>query len=1187
MGQKLLLCFSMFLTIHLVAQKQSRLDLAMRYIEQNAAEKWGLKAADYKDMVLNHYSYNEKIGSSYIYFNQANKGIQVKNAMLTLSINNDGKVIFASSTFVPDFQSKISGASVAIKAEDAIVAAASHLGVLSPEKPKAIKKSNNGLLEFEKTSYTDSPITACLKYELAKGKLIPVWECTLDMAANADYWEIRMDATTKTYVSKNNYTLYCTHHKGQYSKHENCGAEKKAKVDDVALPLSTALAAASYNVFALPAESPIHGPQRIVTDPHFTEVSPFGWHDINGEDGAEFTITRGNNVYAYTDKNNDDSPDDDVPQPEGGASLTFNFPYDLTKEALDNADAAQTNLFYMNNMMHDVMALYGFDEESGNYQSKNYSNRGQGNDFVLAQAFDGFSLSTPTLNNAVFSAPPDGGSGRMQMYLWEVVSGSISIDAPEQISGFISEFGTSQFGTPIPTPTEAPITASVVVARTNDIGAPTQCCSEVITDLTGKIALIDRGLCDFSKKVFNVQNKGAVAAIICNISGVNGGNGDELLNMAAGQNAAQVTIPSVFMKKSDCDRIRIVLNGNEDVVVTLHERENTGPAYLDGAIDNGIIAHEYGHGISSRLTGGPSQSGCLSNDEQMGEGWSDFFSLVMTVEAGDKGSDRRGIGNFATGASVDGGGIRRYPYSTDMNINPLTFDDIKGTTTPYPTGEVWTSCLWDMYWKMVEKYGYDANWKNLESGNAKAIRLVIEAMKMQGCNPGFLRGRDAIIAADEMLCHGDNLFLLWDVFARRGLGFYTDGGSENDRNDGIANFDPHPLSIEQLKITKTVTESINAGEDIDVTLKIVNHVPTKQTGVVVTDDLPIGASFLASSASIQGNVVNNKITFEIGDMDYKEEMTITYKLNTSTSNISPELINYGFEDFEEWEVLSNEGSSIWQITDLAANSGINSYFIQGEAAENDHSLVTPEFEITGNLPVFRFWHKFDTQNGIDGGFIQIATQENFDLWRTVKGGFIRNGYNQAINYSTFAIPELFGYSGTTNNKFIDTYLDLTEYKGKRVKLRFRYGSNAEEVANALLPGWLVDDVGMLDLYKYEGIACITNGDNTKGTCTLPGRTVVSGNSVPVKDITSADFEFNVTPIPANDFIVIVANSKSSYDARINLRNLNGQILNTYVLPLTKDQSSQLMINTSELSPGMYLITMQNESGLVSQKIVVE
>ncbi len=33
---------------------------------------------------------------------------------------------------------------------------------------------------------------------------------------------------------------------------------------------------------------------------------------------------------------------------------------------------------------------------------------------------------------------------------------------------------------------------------------------------------------------------------------------------------------------------------------------------VDGDLDNHVIVHEYGHGISNRLTGGPSNVGCLS-----------------------------------------------------------------------------------------------------------------------------------------------------------------------------------------------------------------------------------------------------------------------------------------------------------------------------------------------------------------------------------------------------------------------------------------------------------------------------------------------------------------------------------------------------------------------------------------------
>lgn len=50
---------------------------------------------------------------------------------------------------------------------------------------------------------------------------------------------------------------------------------------------------------------------------------------------------------------------------------------------------------------------------------------------------------------------------------------------------------------------------------------------------------------------------------------------------------------------------------------------NTANPYRDGDFEAGIVIHEYSHGLSTRLTGGPLNSGCLGWGESggMGEGW--------------------------------------------------------------------------------------------------------------------------------------------------------------------------------------------------------------------------------------------------------------------------------------------------------------------------------------------------------------------------------------------------------------------------------------------------------------------------------------------------------------------------------------------------------------------------------------
>ena len=127
----------------------------------------------------------------------------------------------------------------------------------------------------------------------------------------------------------------------------------------------------SYNVFALPLESPNHGNRSLVSGTENLSASPFGWHDDDGSTGAEYTITRGNNVFAYEDQDDNNAPGY---SPDGGDS-DFDFPLDLNNDPSTNLDPVITNLFYMNNIMHDVWYQYGFDEVSGNFAKQLWKRR--------------------------------------------------------------------------------------------------------------------------------------------------------------------------------------------------------------------------------------------------------------------------------------------------------------------------------------------------------------------------------------------------------------------------------------------------------------------------------------------------------------------------------------------------------------------------------------------------------------------------------------------------------------------------------------------------------------------------------------------------------------------------------------------------------------------------------------------
>jgi hypothetical protein len=154
----------------------------------------------------------------------------------------------------------------------------------------------------------------------------------------------------------------------------------------------------------------------------------------------------------------------------------------------------------------------------------------------------------------------------------------------------------------------------------------------------------------------------------------------------------------------------------------------------DSDFDNGIIVHEYGHGISKRLVGGPSNVSCLSNFQQPGEGLSDWWSLVYTAQPGDLGTDGRGIGTYALGQPTSGPGIRTQRYSTDPAINTHTYESISGMAIPHGVGEVWAQAAWEVYWALVDAHGFDPDLHNACdvsvpascSGNQRAMYYVNE-----------------------------------------------------------------------------------------------------------------------------------------------------------------------------------------------------------------------------------------------------------------------------------------------------------------------------------------------------------------------------------------------------------------------------------------------------------------------------
>jgi hypothetical protein len=676
------------------------------------------------------------------------------------------------------------------------------------------------------------------------------------------------------------------------------------------------VAAAEYRVIPQPFESPQHAPvvppadgRTLETDPQDATASPSGWHD----DGTTaFTTPQGNNVHAYEDSDANNSPP--AVEPDCGAPLScdFGFPIDFgTQEPSTYTAAAVANLFYWNNLIHDVQYQYGFDEAAGNFQVDNFGNGGAGGDPVRAEAQDGSGNC-----NANFSTPPDGSPVRMQMFL-------------------------------------------------------------------------------------------------CN---------------------------------------------------------NVTPS-RDGDLDSGVIVHEYGHGISIRQVGGPANSGCLGNNQQPGEGLSDWWAMAYTAEVGDTGADVRGMGTYLFGQPPNGPGIRPQPYSTDPAVNTYTYESINGLSVPHGVGSVWAQVAWEAYWALVDEHGFSADIYDAlgAAGNNRMMLYVNEGLKNTICGPAFTDVRDGILQAAADNHGGEDVCLLWEAFGAFGLG--TDAVSGGPGSTSPTNGFEIPVEC-LCDPGQTIPVADTGGDEVmcaggSVTLG--------------TPALP-GHTYLWSP----GGETTAEITVSPAETT-TYTVTVTtdcgMKSDSATVFVDPGTGGGLVEDFESgapgWTF-----DGLWHVaTDSACpapepgySSPVNAAYF-GQDAGCTYGIGGAAAGLLVSPPIF----------GIDA-----SSTLSFDFLREVEsfggGSFDVTEVQVLAGGTTTSVFQLDSTDPSDPVWTSSGAISLAAFAGQVIQLRFRFDT-VDGVSNGFL-GWFVDDVEVTGTSECAGGGVIfsdgfESGDTSAWSSTAP------------------------------------------------------------------------------------------------------
>ncbi len=919
--------------------------------EENAAislvsaskAKLGLAAEDLSNVMVSRTYQDNATGIRMVYLTQTYQGIPVFNQMLVLAFKGD-KLVSQSGSFNHNLQKFAAGKSAmpSVTAQSAVQSALSDRGLHASQMAVVINSKDNGRkVEFSNMGVSRENITAQLMWTPVENsnEINLSWHVYIIPKTTSDYWMVRVDAVNNSVLGLDNYTDYCdwgtpdvnglVKYPGFAYGNIQLNAADKNTFDFKTSEDPSLVTTASYRVVPFPAEAPSfpNGAHAIRTDPWTAapgNATTLKWH--TGAAAADYSHTRSNNVFAYQDRANDNNGSiaDAATSTTAFPNLTFdftpNYGVDPTQTTpVPNQQFNTTNLFYWNNILHDVLYIYGFTEQAANFQDDNLGRGGAGNDHVNAEAQDGGGT-----NNANFSTPADGGSGRMQMYLW---------------TG----------------------------------GAPSR----------------------------------------------------------------------------------------------------------DGDVDNGVVVHEFGHGLSNRLTGGGSGA-CLGNAEQMGEGWSDYYGLMFTQDWATATlntgfNSPRGIGTYALFQPPTGLGIRGQRYCTDFAVNNRVYL-ASLPVGPHPRGEIWCATLWDMTWNIINQVGtINPNLYNFAGGggNVIAMKLVTEGMRLQQCNPGFISGRNAILQADQVLYGGLYNCAIWEAFRRRGMGAFASEGSTASVTDQIPDFTP-PITMGATVSATTIPEGSN--------LTYTNSVATCSavSGYTLRDTLPSNVTYVSGGTYDAPNrVVSFAVNQGAGTTNYPFIVNVNNGSYFAPVTLFTEPVATATIP-AAWTVTTPLGNP-WTVSTTVSNSAPNSFYVQNMAADGDQRLATTNsYAIPLNAYAeLSFWHKWNTEDGWDGGVVEVST-DGGTTWNDVgQNNFVLGAYNGGLGVSPN--NPLGGRAAFTGLQatFINSKVSLAAYAGQSVKIRFRFGSDNNTTAPTAPEGWWVDDIVLT--YKAAVImrSSLFNASNTR------------------------------------------------------------------------------------------------------------
>ncbi|QNP50293.1 IPTL-CTERM sorting domain-containing protein [Diaphorobacter aerolatus] len=541
------------------------------------------------------------------------------------------------------------------------------------------------------------------------------------------------------------------------------------------------------------------------------------------------------------------------------------------------------------------------------------------------------------------------------------------------------------------------------------------------------------------------------------------------------------------------------------------------------ALDNTIVAHEWGHYLTRRLIG--NANGLTTRlGAGLGEGWGDFVAQLVTVTDKDraKPGNAQFQGAYAQGAyanadsvnpAVDGSntayfGSRRYPYSTDMAKNPLTFKHIQdgeplpanvpvnhaliqhtagtgfGNAEIHNVGEVWATMLWECYASIL-------NQREFADAQQRMKNYFVTSLKLTPVNPTFTEARDAVLASMAASDSQDYASCL-GAFAKRGAGLDALAPDRVSINlQGVVeSYNAGPLLlVDDLRVSTSVggamrcdaDDLLDNGETAMLTFNLVNRGNTEISGISLAFQsdqaqiaFPKGASLDLPDAIAPGKSLAMRVPMTLAGMTSfaNAQIGVNVRLanelasargQTVSAWINADIAGASSTDdpVRVWPGAMNLENSQWAVA--GDNAGEHWYQVSVPDQTLLTTMYTPEIKASSDTDLIL---SFDQDYAFaadetNGGQLIVSLPHSLDvgvaaeivpytgrIWWTRQGAL--PNANPLRNQPAF--------TGRSNGWKRNVTVNFgREYAGKLLRIGWRVGSTANANPDAA-QFWRVDNI---------------------------------------------------------------------------------------------------------------------------------